>query len=347
MPKISIIAPVYCMEQYLEKFLQSIKQQTFQDYEVILVDDGSTDRSPSILDQYAEKESRAFVIHKENGGVSSARNVGLDNAKGEYIYIVDSDDWLETTALETLWGEVERTKADVVYGAFYSVNDSSAAVSRPFSHAFFTKDKDVINEIQAAINNTIRIKTKCKTLLPSICHGGAPWRGMFRRSIIEQFDIKYNERLRSIGEDILFWQNLFEHVNSVAYIDKPVYNYRIDNNSLSHGFKENFLETFQTAFEEEENFLRTHKKGKEHWDTYYIRVIEYIGRSINSYFMNQNNTKPEKERYKEFKCMLETYPFKDAVKKVPVKRFATNKKRIQVLLLRFKQTWIYWKYKSK
>ena len=94
-PKISIIVPVYKVELYLEKCINSILNQTFKDFELILVDDGSPDRCGEICDEYAKKDNRIVVVHKENGGQASARNVGLDIARGDYIGFVDSDDWIE------------------------------------------------------------------------------------------------------------------------------------------------------------------------------------------------------------------------------------------------------------
>lgn len=96
MPKISIIVPVYNVEKYLRKCIDSILNQTFKDFELILIDDGSTDESGKICDEYNLKDNRIKVIHKENGGLSSARNAGLDIAQGEYIGFVDSDDWIES-----------------------------------------------------------------------------------------------------------------------------------------------------------------------------------------------------------------------------------------------------------
>ena len=98
-PKISVIVPVYNAEKYLHRCIDSILNQTFPDFELLLIDDGSKDQSGEICDEYAKKDSRVKVFHKENGGVSSARNVGIDNAVGEYICFCDSDDWVEKTWL--------------------------------------------------------------------------------------------------------------------------------------------------------------------------------------------------------------------------------------------------------
>ena len=107
MPKISVIVPVYNVEKYLHRCVDSILAQTFTDFELLLINDGSKDSSGVICDEYAAKDSRVLVFHKENGGVSSARNMGLDNAKGEWISFVDSDDWVEKEYLETLYQDGE------------------------------------------------------------------------------------------------------------------------------------------------------------------------------------------------------------------------------------------------
>lgn len=113
-PKISIIIPVYNVEQYLPRCIDSILAQTFTNFELILIDDGSTDSSGKICDKYSEKDSRVKVIHKENGGLSSARNVGLGNAAGKYISFIDSDDYVSSDYLEYLHSLIKKYDADVV-----------------------------------------------------------------------------------------------------------------------------------------------------------------------------------------------------------------------------------------
>ena len=117
-PKISIIVPVYKVEKYLCRCLDSIVAQTFTDWECILIDDGSPDNSGKICDEYAEKDGRFRVIHQENAGVSAARNAGLDAARGEWIGFVDSDDWVESNMYEYLYNNALETKSDVVICGF-------------------------------------------------------------------------------------------------------------------------------------------------------------------------------------------------------------------------------------
>ncbi|MDT2743473.1 glycosyltransferase family 2 protein [Enterococcus asini] len=121
MCEISIIVPVYKVEKYLEKCVDSILAQTFTDFELILVDDGSPDRSGAMCDEYAQKDSRVRVIHKENGGLSSARNAGIDVAKGRYLGFVDSDDYIDSKMYEQLFTDIEREQADLSICGIYHV----------------------------------------------------------------------------------------------------------------------------------------------------------------------------------------------------------------------------------
>lgn len=122
MPLISVIVPVYRVEKYIRRCVDSILAQTFTDFELILVDDGSPDLCPAICDEYAEKDSRIRVIHKENGGLSSARNAGIDwafsNSNSEWLFFVDSDDWIHTETLELLYGAAQRHGVSVSVGGY-------------------------------------------------------------------------------------------------------------------------------------------------------------------------------------------------------------------------------------
>ena len=122
-PKISIIVPVYNVEKYIRRCLDSIAAQTFTDWECICVDDGTPDASGKICDEYAQKDGRFVVIHKENGGVSSARNVGLDVAKGEYVTFCDSDDWVEKEMLEVFYNTALKNDAEVVISGFRTTDE--------------------------------------------------------------------------------------------------------------------------------------------------------------------------------------------------------------------------------
>ena len=128
-PKISVIVPVYKAEEYLHRCVDSILAQSFTGFELILINDGSPDNSGAICDEYAQKDNRVKVIHKENGGVASARQCGIDNATGEYTIHADPDDWVEPTMLEELYNKAVEENADMVVCDFY-VNTHKSCVYR-------------------------------------------------------------------------------------------------------------------------------------------------------------------------------------------------------------------------
>ncbi|NTJ52570.1 glycosyltransferase [Enterococcus faecium] len=131
MCEISIIVPVYKVEPYLRKCVDSILAQTFTDFEVILVDDGSPDNSGKICDEYASKDSRVRVIHKKNGGLSSARNAGIDVARGKYLGFVDSDDYIEKDMYELLYDNIVKEQADLSICGIYDVYEGKKPVNKP------------------------------------------------------------------------------------------------------------------------------------------------------------------------------------------------------------------------
>ncbi len=145
MPQISIIVPVYNVEKYLNRCIESILGQIFTDFELILVDDGSTDSCPQMCDNWANKDERIIVIHQKNGGLSAARNSGLKIYRGNYVFFVDSDDWIEKDALETLYKIADKTGADIVVGnhrnsSDYCIENKKFDISRE-AYSLYNKDE--------------------------------------------------------------------------------------------------------------------------------------------------------------------------------------------------------------
>ena len=121
--KITVIVPVYNVEHYLDKCLDSVIKQTYKNIEIIVVNDGSTDNSGEICQEYAQKDNRIVYIEKENGGLSDARNAGLDQMTGSYVTFVDSDDWIEQDYVETLYQKITEYQADIAIGNYYSFDE--------------------------------------------------------------------------------------------------------------------------------------------------------------------------------------------------------------------------------
>ena len=339
MCKISVIATVYKMELYIDRFLNSIEKQLLDDFEVILIDDGSPDRCPVKLDEFARNNTYCRVIHQQNQGVCAARNNGIQHAKGEYVFIVDSDDWLADNALTNLWNAAQETNADIVYGQTYIEYENKTVLEKPFPHSFVTEDRRSIKEIHCALNNNNLIKTNC----PDFCYisylGGAPWRAMVRKSIIIDNSIKYDTSL-TLGEDILFWQNVYDHVKRVTYMETPIYHYRFVRNSLSHGYKKDLLQIYDRVFNAEESYLTTTNKDRDHWEAYYFRVIIYIRQAVFYLFLNSENVK--EGNYTQFLNLLKNSPYRTAIREVNLNKLVKNTTKLPVFLLKTKQYWLYW-----
>ena len=134
MEKISVIIPVYNVEKFIEQSIKSVLNQTYKNLEIILVDDGSTDSSGSICDEYSKKDKRIKVIHQDNKGLSGARNSGLDIATGKYIMFLDSDDYFENNSCEILYSEIEKKQADYVIGNYIHTKYNGEKWKEPFKY---------------------------------------------------------------------------------------------------------------------------------------------------------------------------------------------------------------------
>ena len=225
-PLVSVIVPVYNVEKYLNKCVDSIVNQTYKNLEIILVDDGSPDNCPQMCDDWAEKDSRIKVIHKENGGVSSARNTGLDKANGEYISFIDSDDYIDKDMFKTLLDKDYSSYDLVEYG--------------------FTSDKKSVNtdsfENDIILNNTEEcILNLIKGIInPSVCDK------LYNSKHISS--IRFNKS-KSIGEDYLFNFAYLLNIEKIIIINKPLYFYSERKNSATNVLREDMINRWKNTKE--------------------------------------------------------------------------------------------------
>lgn len=217
-PLISVIMPVYKAERYLHKSIDCILNQTFQDLELLLVDDGSPDASGRICDEYAAKDARVRVFHKENGGVSSARQCGLDNARGEYLIHADPDDWTEPGMLDGLYAKAKEEDADMVICDFYW--DKGDVI-------YASKQKPAALDHEAVLSDLFR------QLHGSCCNK------LVRTEVFRKYDIGFNDGL-SFCEDLVINVRLLKNPLKVAYLDKPFYHYvqHLNQNSISRAYSQ-------------------------------------------------------------------------------------------------------------
>jgi len=220
MPAVSVIVPVYNVENYLCRCIDSILCQSFTDFELILVDDGSPDNSGAICDEYAEKDRRVIVIHKENGGVSSARNAGLDIALGTYVAFCDSDDWWDEDFLLEMHGAILQSEADVVVSNFRTIDANDSIVSNT-NHVVEINVVETLDDKYDYLINILARKT-----------GWEIWRRLFKKKIIQMHGIKFCTNCKNYGEDLGFVLEYALFSNRQQTISYCGYNYFLRDGSM-------------------------------------------------------------------------------------------------------------------
>lgn len=208
---ISVIVPVYKVEQYLDRCINSLVNQTYQNLEIILVDDGSPDRCPEICDEWAQKDSRIHVIHKANGGLSDARNAALEIARGDYLCFVDSDDFVSEDMCEAMIDALKTNQADIVSTSFSRYKKGKYEFSNNF-HSRCLTPKEAMQE--TLLNGCIT---------PSVCGK------LFSRECFANVRFPIHE----IYEDIAVIPQLFSKCGRVYYYEKPLYVYRYNDTSIT------------------------------------------------------------------------------------------------------------------
>lgn len=219
---ISVIIPVYNVEKYLIKCFESITNQTYKNIEIIVIDDGSKDRSGMICDEYAEKDDRIKVIHKENEGVSTARNIGIRNASGEYITFIDSDDYVANNYIEILYDYCKKSDADLSVCGVIDV-----------------KGKKIIRESKG-VNKIIDGKEALKELLDEKYFSCVIWAKMYKTNIMKKYEFN---RETKIAEDLEVLYKLLPTLNKVVINTKnKLYFFRErENSAISDKFNVNHL----------------------------------------------------------------------------------------------------------
>lgn len=215
-PKVSIVVPCYNVERYLHQCIDSAINQTLKEIEIICVDDGATDSTGEILDQYAAKDSRVIVIHKENGGYGKAMNAGLDSACGKYFMILESDDFIMPDSCEVLYKAAEYYDADIVRSDYFDLttkNGKTTLVAKQMNRDFSYYYRPICPNKELEVYSFVM-------------HN---WTGIYNREFLEKHNIRYNETPGASYQDNGFFFQVFTQTEKLVYIPRPCYCYRIDN----------------------------------------------------------------------------------------------------------------------
>ena len=265
MVQITIILPVYNVEKYLRQCLDSIVNQTFKDFECLCINDGSTDKSLSILQEYAQKDERFKIVTQENKGLSVTRNVGIKNTNTKYLTFIDSDDWITENYLEVLYNKIEETNADIVRASykFYFEEDNSYKSAK-------------IREIHKInINNNIERLYKGYA-------GAFVWAKLYKTSLIKDNNIRFYEG--KISEDCPFSSLVYLYSKKIIFVSDELLFYRKHSLSITGNFEKTATDDFYnfvTLTKDLQNRLFTDKEIKEFCIDIFLYKLGKLGKNIS------------------------------------------------------------------
>lgn len=326
--KFSILVPVYNVEKYLPECLESIENQTYRDFEVILVDDGSNDRSGEICDQFKERTTtNTTVLHKENQGLISARRIGINNAKGEYCIFCDSDDFLETTTLDEINQVIEKCGADLI---IYNANSVDEGTKTPFFEHVL---KEGIVSDKSLIYDEFLLSYRLNAI----------WMKAVKRMIID-VDKDYSEFYScNYGEDLLQSVPIVKKAEKVYYLDRRLYNYRNSSGMMSH-YHPNYYWSYKKVNSEIRKYLEDENIGNlEQKAAYHILVAAYGAVTQLKYAENMDKQGLEEIRndrnfQQAYKLVVDSSVVKFSLKQKLILKLLNEKKyRLIWLLLRFRK----------
>ncbi|MEO2075951.1 MAG: glycosyltransferase [Bacillus sp. (in: firmicutes)] len=271
MVKVSVIIPLYNVENYIEKCVDSVLSQSLKNIEVILVDDGSPDNCGLIAEKYSKVDNRVKVIHKENGGLSSARNAGLDIAIGEYIAFVDSDDWIEADMLETMYQSAKINDSDISICNYNKVYETHV-------EPHFLKIDDEVIDIKR-----LGIQEYFYQYYFNYIHGHEAWNKLYKRKIIIENSIRFENNAEIFAEDLLFNLYFIVHSTIITSSKKSFYNYLQRTGSIMQSPNPNLINQFVNLIEKFVIYIRIYRLEKELKDIYPMIFFNLMSSSMYAY----------------------------------------------------------------
>ena len=329
--KVSIIIPVYNTAEYLPKCLQSVFSQTYKNLEIICVNDGSPDNSSDLLAEFAATDERLIVINKQNEGVSLARNAGLERASGDYFMFLDSDDWLDTDAVEKMLSLAEKEGADAVMCCYAKEFSDHTDVSHIFGQSFTYREKETLRNVHRSLvgplGDELAVPQNADIMV-------TPCMQLFKSDSCKQhrfFDI------RELGtfEDGLYQMDVYRNVECFSYIDEPLYHYRKDNEgSITTVYKADLYDKWQHLFDIIEGKIANWNEGEEYRSALKNRI------AFSMLGIGLNETKAPKGIFRKasfLRKILKTERYRAAYKQLPMGYFPLHWK-VFFLLAKWRMT---------
>jgi glycosyltransferase involved in cell wall biosynthesis len=326
-PYLSIIIPVYKAEKFLEECLNSIKKQTFSNYEILLIDDGSPDKCPEICDESAKNDNRIRVFHQINQGVSAARNKGIQEAWGEWIAFIDPDDWIDEQAFSILSGALSDQKETDVLIFDYCLQNKRNAFShlKTYPEIFYSENKEKNRDIQLQIIS--------QSLFNWPTNGGGPCNKWFRKEIIKNIFFPVGMKR---CQDLVFCLYVYEAAEKILYIQKPLYYYRLNEKSASHSYSAETEEKYNRIFFEFSNFIKlNHPHDELYWDAFHLQNLDFVIDIFQLDKTNPANQKSEKEKINDFIDFMKNSQIVQAVRLIKPK-YLSSKRKVLFFLIKIK-----------
>lgn len=273
-PKVSVVIPVYNTEEYLKECVDSLTSQTMSEIEIILVDDGSSEKCAELCDSLARNDERIVVIHKENQGQGIARNAGMAVARGEYIGFVDSDDFVDVNMYQALYTAAKNNDADVVMSGVTFVGGNTFSKTGDFEEKDYF-DKETVFENKGMKQVLLGIVGALPSEADDSRYGVSVWKNIFRRDLIIKENLKFVSEREIISEDAIFCVDFMCCAKKAVGIPGPFYRYRRNDQSFSKAYRKDRFDKILIFLEE----IEKHIKGTVTKDEYHL----YLKRLIQGY----------------------------------------------------------------
>lgn len=326
---ISIIVPIYKAEKYIDECLQSILSQSYRNIEVILVDDGSPDKSGSICDAYSKKDSRIKVIHKKNEGVSKARNDGMKIATGEWIMFVDPDDWIDENICSEFYSQVLKHRADI-----YICSNYVEYPNKKYENFVLDGRSRVLGNSEKYEIQLQLICKKAAKYIPKLHNMAGPWAKLYNRNFLIKNSLEFQPKLKR-AQDNIFNLYAFEGASKIVYLNKCLYHYRMNSSSIWGRYSPDIINNYNNLLSETYKFISLTNKSDIFINAYYAKVATSFYSFMRLYFFNKENKKTNTEIREEMKMLLETEPYKTALLKVDF-NYLTFQEQVFVYFLKIK-----------
>ena len=315
-PDVSIIVPVYKTERYLRKCIDSLISQTLKNIEIIIVDDGSPDNSGIICDEYAKKDDRIKVVHKENQGLGMARNTGLENATGKYIGFVDSDDYVMPQMYEVLFNAANAEDYELALSGIRFVGGNMFSESETKEKEYFTEKKifkkDSVKELMLGTIGALPEEPDDSRYGVSVC------KNIFLRESLIKNRMRFQSERDVLSEDTLFMIEFISHINSAIGVPGTRYCYQRNESSLSKAYREDRPERTFKYLAELERMLKAMIPRSE-YKIYFNRLVQGFGRVLCSQeiMYARENEVPFRDLIKRLKLICKARVMKNAMENYP------------------------------